>query len=478
MTDADLLAARAQPADARAGDVGAVHAQPQAQAPAAPHRPPDTAHPRRAGRADLEGLRRRLCRPHPRREARHHRWRRPLAADRAAAAVRRRASSGSRPRNRRTIHEDLALQRDRLSVPAAGPSEYESVRVDLPNRYYDPEKGAALFDRFIEEWQVAEEEGIEIMLNEHHQTPTCVDPAGPAAAGGAGARDQQGAAPDPRQSGRQPPPAGARRRGDGVRRHPVARPHRGRLRARRAVRAFARQLQPGLHQRAPVGGDRPHPQGLHHARRPVQPRGPLLPRAARQHLAAAVPAAASAGLGVSRPAPTARPASARAASSRRPSSPATARPSRCSRAIAAAGARPGAARTCRSTGSPTRRSPTAPTPRRGAQAGAEELLWHIAHQQDPDALRQPAGLQHARSAAKGARVGLARYPKAPTVDAAVEQRHHVRRHARSGAQAVREILRPRRRLRASVWSPASRASSATRTPCTASRCWRARCSPS
>ena len=40
------------------------------------------------------------------------------------------------------------------------PSGYESVRVDLPNRYYDPEKGAALFDRFIEEWQVAEEEGL------------------------------------------------------------------------------------------------------------------------------------------------------------------------------------------------------------------------------------------------------------------------------------------------------------------------------
>ena len=59
------------------------------------------------------------------------------------------------------------------------PSEYESVRVDLPNRYYDPEKGAALFDRFIDEWLVAEEVGLEIMLNEHHQTPTCVDPAGP-----------------------------------------------------------------------------------------------------------------------------------------------------------------------------------------------------------------------------------------------------------------------------------------------------------
>ena len=66
------------------------------------------------------------------------------------------------------------------AYPYLPPAEqYELVRVDLPNRYFDPEKGAALFDRFIAEWQVAEEEGLEIMLNEHHQTPTCVDPAGP-----------------------------------------------------------------------------------------------------------------------------------------------------------------------------------------------------------------------------------------------------------------------------------------------------------
>lgn len=57
--------------------------------------------------------------------------------------------------------------------------EYESIRVSLPNRIYDPKKGAALYDRYIEEWQIAEEEGVEIMLNEHHQTATCVDPAAP-----------------------------------------------------------------------------------------------------------------------------------------------------------------------------------------------------------------------------------------------------------------------------------------------------------
>ncbi len=55
-----------------------------------------------------------------------------------------------------------------------------------------------------------------------------------------------------------------------------------------------------------------------------------------------------------------------------------------------------------------------------ARRGAEQLLWHISHQQDPDALSETARLQHHRKRRKGMRVGLGRYPKAPTVDAAVE----------------------------------------------------------
>jgi alkanesulfonate monooxygenase SsuD/methylene tetrahydromethanopterin reductase-like flavin-dependent oxidoreductase (luciferase family) len=66
------------------------------------------------------------------------------------------------------------------AYPYLPPAEsYPSIRVSLPNRIYDPEKGAALYDRFIEEWLIAEDEGVEIMLNEHHQPATCVDPAAP-----------------------------------------------------------------------------------------------------------------------------------------------------------------------------------------------------------------------------------------------------------------------------------------------------------
>jgi alkanesulfonate monooxygenase SsuD/methylene tetrahydromethanopterin reductase-like flavin-dependent oxidoreductase (luciferase family) len=56
---------------------------------------------------------------------------------------------------------------------------YPSLRVSLASKNYDPKKGAALWDRYLHEWQIAEEEGMDIMLNEHHQTATCVDPAAP-----------------------------------------------------------------------------------------------------------------------------------------------------------------------------------------------------------------------------------------------------------------------------------------------------------
>src|ERR1700735_2438119 len=62
-------------------------------------------------------------------------------------------------------------------LPAA--ETYDSIRVSLPNKHYDPAIGADLYHRFLDEWLLAEDEGLDIMLNEHHQTATCVDPAAP-----------------------------------------------------------------------------------------------------------------------------------------------------------------------------------------------------------------------------------------------------------------------------------------------------------
>jgi alkanesulfonate monooxygenase SsuD/methylene tetrahydromethanopterin reductase-like flavin-dependent oxidoreductase (luciferase family) len=59
------------------------------------------------------------------------------------------------------------------------PSTLETVRVVFPNSNYDPAKGADIYHKRLDEWQAADELGLDIMLNEHHQTATCTVPAVP-----------------------------------------------------------------------------------------------------------------------------------------------------------------------------------------------------------------------------------------------------------------------------------------------------------
>ncbi len=56
---------------------------------------------------------------------------------------------------------------------------YDSIRVDLPNKYCDPENASRLYNQYLDIWCAADEMGLEIMLNEHHQTATCMVPAAP-----------------------------------------------------------------------------------------------------------------------------------------------------------------------------------------------------------------------------------------------------------------------------------------------------------
>jgi len=49
-----------------------------------------------------------------------------------------------------------------------------SLRVVLPNRKLDPKIAADLFHRYYDEWQLADELGFDIMVNEHHSTATCM----------------------------------------------------------------------------------------------------------------------------------------------------------------------------------------------------------------------------------------------------------------------------------------------------------------
>ena len=56
---------------------------------------------------------------------------------------------------------------------------YESIRVNLPNKHFDPSTGADLYHMYLDMWCAADEMGLDIMNNEHHQTATCMLPAAP-----------------------------------------------------------------------------------------------------------------------------------------------------------------------------------------------------------------------------------------------------------------------------------------------------------
>ncbi|HXE17301.1 MAG TPA: LLM class flavin-dependent oxidoreductase [Stellaceae bacterium] len=58
--------------------------------------------------------------------------------------------------------------------PDAWNSGVESLRVNLPNRLIDPATAADLYHRFLDEWQLCDELGINIFVNEHHSTATCL----------------------------------------------------------------------------------------------------------------------------------------------------------------------------------------------------------------------------------------------------------------------------------------------------------------
>jgi alkanesulfonate monooxygenase SsuD/methylene tetrahydromethanopterin reductase-like flavin-dependent oxidoreductase (luciferase family) len=49
-----------------------------------------------------------------------------------------------------------------------------SLRVNLPNRKIDPKIAGDLFHRYYDEWMIADDLGYHIMVNEHHQTATCM----------------------------------------------------------------------------------------------------------------------------------------------------------------------------------------------------------------------------------------------------------------------------------------------------------------
>ena len=52
----------------------------------------------------------------------------------------------------------------------------DSLRNIVPSSVYDPKVGADLNHRYLDEWALCDELGINIMVNEHHTTATCATP--------------------------------------------------------------------------------------------------------------------------------------------------------------------------------------------------------------------------------------------------------------------------------------------------------------
>jgi alkanesulfonate monooxygenase SsuD/methylene tetrahydromethanopterin reductase-like flavin-dependent oxidoreductase (luciferase family) len=59
------------------------------------------------------------------------------------------------------------------------PQDEPATRINLPNKFFDPQTGADLYNRYLDEHMIADELGLDIMLNEHHQTPSCMDACAP-----------------------------------------------------------------------------------------------------------------------------------------------------------------------------------------------------------------------------------------------------------------------------------------------------------
>jgi len=57
--------------------------------------------------------------------------------------------------------------------------QVSSMWVDMPNSVFDPKIGADLYARYLDEYVIADELGFNHMVNEHHQTATCLNAAVP-----------------------------------------------------------------------------------------------------------------------------------------------------------------------------------------------------------------------------------------------------------------------------------------------------------
>ena len=60
--------------------------------------------------------------------------------------------------------------------PESEAEKFPSMRLTFPNTYFDADTASGLMNRYLDEYQYAEEMGFDgLMINEHHNTPSCMD---------------------------------------------------------------------------------------------------------------------------------------------------------------------------------------------------------------------------------------------------------------------------------------------------------------
>ena len=54
--------------------------------------------------------------------------------------------------------------------------KYPSLRLDFPNTFFNREKASLNYRNYLDEYELADEVGFDgLMINEHHNTPSCMD---------------------------------------------------------------------------------------------------------------------------------------------------------------------------------------------------------------------------------------------------------------------------------------------------------------
>src|SRR3989442_13124309 len=71
--------------------------------------------------------------------------------------------------------------------------KYPSLRLEFPNRFFNREKAAANYQRYLTEYEFADQAGFAgLMINEHHSTPSGVNVGVKMNAAGLGRTTRQG----------------------------------------------------------------------------------------------------------------------------------------------------------------------------------------------------------------------------------------------------------------------------------------------